>query len=70
MEVCDAELWTIGVALWQSLAKADALQAHGVTTVAFFSDLQAAIRWTAHLDPWPGKQLAREINQHARALHA
>jgi hypothetical protein len=40
------------------------------TTVAVFSDSQAAIRRTAHLDPGPGLQLARAINEHARALRA
>jgi hypothetical protein len=38
--------------------------------VAVFSDSQAAIRRTAHLDPGPGQQLARAINEHARALRA
>jgi ribonuclease HI len=70
MEVFDAELWAIGVALRKPVAKADALRAHGVTTVVVFSDSQAAIRRTAHLDPGPGQQLAREINEHARALKA
>jgi len=36
--------------------------------VAVFSDSQAAIRRTAHLDPVPRQQLARAINEHARAL--
>jgi len=38
--------------------------------VAVFRHLQAAIRWTAHLDPGPGQQLAKAINKHARALCA
>ena len=38
--------------------------------MAVFSDSQAAIRRTAHLDPGPGQQLARAINEHARALRA
>jgi len=70
MEVFDAELWAIGVALRKSVARAEALRAHGVTTVAVFSDSQAAIRRTVHLDPGPGQQLARAINEHARALRA
>ena len=70
MEVFDAELWAIGVALQKSVARAETLRAHGVTTVAVFSDSQAAIRRTAHLDPGPGQQLARAINEHARALRA
>jgi len=70
MEVFHAELWAIGVALWMSVAKAEALQAHGVTTVAVFSNSHAAIRRTAHLDSGPGQQLARAIPEHARALYA
>ena len=38
--------------------------------MAVFSDSQAAIRRTAHLDPGTGQQLARAVNEHARALHA
>jgi len=53
-----------------SVARAEALRAHGVTTVAVFSDSQAAIRRTAHLDGRPGQQLARAINEHAKALGA
>jgi ribonuclease HI len=68
MEVFDAELWAIAVALRMSVINAKALRAHGVTTVGIFSDLHAAIRRTAHLDPGPGQQLARAINEHARAL--
>jgi len=70
IEVFDAELWAIGVALRKSVARADALRAHGVTAVAVFSDSQAAIRRTAHPDPRPGQQLARAIYEHARAFHA
>ena len=70
MEVSNSELWAIGVALRQSVARAEALPAHGVTTVAVFSDSQAAIRRTVHQDPGPGQYLARTINKHARALHA
>jgi ribonuclease HI len=70
MEVFDAEIWAIGVALQKSVSRAEALRAHGATTVAVFSDSQAAIRQTAHLDPGPVQQLARAINEHARALRA
>jgi ribonuclease HI len=70
MEVFDAELWAIGVALRKSVARAEALRAHGVTTVAVCSDSLAAIRRTTHLDPGPGQHLARAINEHARAFHA
>jgi ribonuclease HI len=68
MEVFDAELWAIGIALRKSVTRAESLQALGVTTLAIFSDSQAAIRRTAHLDSGPGQQLARAINEHARAL--
>jgi len=37
--------------------------------VAVFSDSQAAIRRTAHLDPGQGQQLASAINEYASALH-
>jgi hypothetical protein len=70
MAVLDAELWAIGVALRKSVVKVEALRAHEAMTVAGFSDSQAAIRRTAHLDPGPGQQLTRAINEHARALHA
>jgi len=38
--------------------------------VAVVQDSQAVFRRTAHLDPGPGQQLAKPINEHARALHA
>jgi len=69
MKVFDTELWAIRVTLGKSVVKAEALHAHGVTPVAVFSDLLAAIRPTAHLDPGPGQQLAGAINEHERALH-
>jgi hypothetical protein len=69
MQVFDSERWAIGVALRKSVAKAESFRTHVVTTVAVFSDSQAAIRRTAHLDPGPGQQLPRTINEHARALH-
>jgi len=37
--------------------------------VEVFSDSQAAIRQTAHMDPGPGQQLTRAIYEHAMALH-
>jgi len=49
--------------------KRDTLQIHGVTWVAVFSDSQAAIRRTEHLELGPGQPLARWFNQSARALH-
>jgi len=39
-----------------------------VTKVAVFSDSQAAIRRTEHLEPGPGQPLARWINRSARTL--
>ena len=44
VEICDAELWAIGLALWESVGKRDTLQTHRVTKVAVFSNSQAAIR--------------------------
>jgi len=43
VEVCDAELWAIGLALRESVRKRDKLQTHGVMTVAMFSNSQVAI---------------------------
>jgi ribonuclease HI len=69
MKVFDAELRAIGVAHRKFVARAEVLRAHRAMTVALISDSQAAIRWMAHLDERPGHQLARAINEHARALH-
>jgi len=68
MEVYDAELWAIGLALRESVRKRDTMQTHGVMKVAVFSDLQAAIRRMEHLEPGPGQPLARWINRRARTL--
>jgi ribonuclease HI len=68
VEVYDAELWAIGLALRESVRKRDRLRTHGVTKVGVFSDSQAAIRRTEHLEPGPGQPLARWINQSARTL--
>jgi hypothetical protein len=35
--------------------------------VAVYSDPQTTIRWTAHLEPGPGQQLARRINRKTQA---
>jgi ribonuclease HI len=70
MEVFDAELWAIGDVIRKYVARAEALLAHGVMTVAVFCDSQAAIRRTTHLDPGPWQHLARAINEHASALRA
>jgi len=53
-----------------TIEKRETLQRHGVKTVAVFSDSQAAIRRTAHLEPGPGQRLARRINRRARAILA
>jgi ribonuclease HI len=68
MEVFDAELWAIGLALGETVKRRERLQEHGVKTVAVLSDSQAAIRRTAHLEPGPGQRLARRINRSARDL--
>jgi len=70
MEVFDAELWAIGLALGETIKKRETLQRHGVKTVAVFSESQAAIRRTAHLEPGLGQRLARRINRSAQALLA
>jgi len=70
MEVFDTELWAIGLALDVVIEKREKLQEHGVKTVAVFSDSQAGIRRTAHLEPGPGQRLARRINRRARNLLA
>jgi ribonuclease HI len=70
MEVFDAELWAIGLALDETIKKRETLQRHGVKTMAVFSDSQAAIRRTAHLEPGPGQRVARRINRRAQALLA
>jgi ribonuclease HI len=70
MEVFDAELCAIGLALKVTIEKRETLQRHGVKTVAVLSHSQAAIRWTAHLEPGPVQWLARRINRRAHALLA
>jgi ribonuclease HI len=50
--------------------KRETLQRRGVTTVAIISDSQTAIRRAAHREPHLEQQLARWINQRARALLA
>jgi len=70
MEVFDAELWAIGLALDMAIQKRETLQIHGVKTVAVFSDSRATIRRMAHLEPGPGQRLARRINRSAWNLLA
>jgi len=54
MEVFDAELWAIGLALEVTIERRETLQRHAVKTVTVFRNSQAAIRRTAHLEPGPG----------------
>jgi len=68
MEVYDAEMWAIRLTLREAVKKRDTLQTHGVTKVAVYSELQAAIRQTEHLEPGPGQPLARSIHHSARTL--
>jgi ribonuclease HI len=68
MEVFDAELGAIGLALDVAIEKRQTLQKHGVKTVAVFSDSQGAIRRAPHLVPGPGQRLARRINTRVRSL--
>jgi len=44
MEVCDAKLWAIRLALGETVMRPEALQRHAVKLVAVFSDLQATFR--------------------------
>jgi len=70
MEIFEAELWVISLALDVTIEKRETLQIHGVKMVPVFSNSQAAIRRTAHLEPGPGQRLARRINSRARNLLA
>jgi len=70
MEVFDAELWAIRLALEETIKKREILQRHGVKMVAVFSNSQAAIRRVAPLELGPGLQRARQINRLAQALLA
>jgi len=70
MEVFDTELLPIGLMLDVVIEMRENFQEHGLKTVAVFSDSQAAIRQTAHLDPAQGQRLGRQINRRARNLHA
>jgi len=70
MELFDAELGAIGLALDMTIEKREVLLMHGVRTVEVFSDSQAAIRQAAHLELGPVQRLARRINRRARSLLA
>jgi len=69
MEDLDVDVRAPILELLKSVSRVEALRAHGIMSVAMCSDSQAAIRWTAHLDPWPGQHRARVNSEHARALH-
>lgn len=43
MEIHNAELWAIGLALWKSVKDRDTLQTHRVRDIAVFSDSHAVI---------------------------
>jgi ribonuclease HI len=68
MEVLDAELCAIGLALEETIEKRQILQRNGVKMLAVFSDSPAAIRRAAHLEPGPAQCLARRINRKVKAL--
>jgi hypothetical protein len=68
MNVFDGELWAIRLILYMEIEKRETLQMHGVQTVAVFSNLQAAIRQVAHLEPGTGQRLGRYSNSSAQSL--
>jgi ribonuclease HI len=70
VDVFDAELWVIRLALDVTIEMRETLQRHGVEMLGVFSDSQAAIRWMAHLALGHGQRLARRINRPAQALLA
>jgi len=55
MEIFDAKLWAIRLALDVAIKKRETLLIHGVKTVAVLRDSPAAIRRTSHLEPGPGQ---------------
>jgi len=65
MDVFEAEIWVIRLALDMVTERRETLQKHGVKMVAVFSESQAAIRSTAHLEPVTAQQLARRIDRRA-----
>ena len=66
MEVFDAELWAIGLALGLTIKESKTLQRHGVQTVAVFRDWQTGIRQAAHIAPCAGQLLPGWINRRER----
>jgi hypothetical protein len=67
MEVFDAELCAIALALNETIKKRDILQSTGVKMLAVFSGSQAGIWRAAHLEPGRGQWLATRINRKAEA---
>jgi hypothetical protein len=63
MDVVNAQIGAIGLALDIDIKKRETLQMPGVKTVAVFSDSQAAIHQAAHLQPGPRQRLGRKINR-------
>jgi len=53
-----------------AIKNSETLQKHAVKMMAVFSDSQAAIGCTAHLEPGPGQRLARQISRRAQSLLA
>jgi len=70
MEVFDAELWAIGLALDATIEKSETLHRHGVKTLVIFSDSQSGIQRAAHIEPGPGQRLGTPINCRLQALLA
>ena len=68
MEVFDAELWVIRLALDVTIKKREILQTYGVKTVVVFSDWKADIRRMAYLDPGPEQWVASGIHRRSQAL--
>jgi len=68
MEVFNTELWAIGLTPDVVIEKRETLHTHGGKMVAIFSDSQAAIQPTAHLEPGPKLRLAKPITRRARSL--
>jgi hypothetical protein len=69
MVVFIATLQAFGIELQKSVTCEEALRVHVVMTLAVFSYLQPATRWTVRLDPGPGQPLGSAINNHDRALY-
>jgi len=70
VEVFDTRLWAIQLTLDVAIKKSETLQKHAVKMVAVFINSQAAIGFTAHLDPGPGQPLVRQISRSAWSLLA